>query len=186
MPSNFRLNVQDVFRRLGMQSVRLPRVSDNVQMTMLVTDLSRLIPAPIEPRGFAGVNLAGLAGQFGAIQIRALSSGGIFIEQLILRSTAPAAADDFQLDVTVNDLGLPLGLQINIGGTPIQSLFTAGSVPFTPIAPVLPAPASQVIPFEVGIFVPNQAFFQLRGHRIGVGIDVAVVYRELPSVEEVG
>ncbi len=87
MPFNFRLNLQSVFRRLGIQSgAQLPQLNEQVQMTMLVTDLSRLVPAPIEPRGFAGANLA-LAGQFAQCQLRSLSPGGVFIEKVFLRGS---------------------------------------------------------------------------------------------------
>lgn len=77
MAFNFRLNVQQVFRRLGIQTgARLPQLEDNVQMTMLLTDLSRLVPAPIEPRGMAGINLSGSAGNNSVCQIKSLAGGG--------------------------------------------------------------------------------------------------------------
>lgn len=189
MPFNFRLNLQNVFRRLGIQSeARLPQLEDNVRMVMVVTDLSRLIPAPIEPRGMCSINLAPLAGQFGVIQLQALSPGGVFVEQIFLRSQNPAARDDFQVIVNTTSLAVPLATNINIGGLQILSRATGGSVPFTPwIGGLIPAPTgSQAIALPVGIFVPNQSFFTVRGHTINVGIDVAMIYRELPSVEEVG
>ena len=127
MPFNFRLNLQAVFRRLGIQSgARLPQLNDNVQMTMLLTDLSRLIPAPIEPRGLCGANVSEIGGQFGQVQLRALSPGGIFIESLFFRSQAPALVDNYFLNVNNNDLGLAAATNINIGGTQILSAFTAG------------------------------------------------------------
>lgn len=170
-----------------MQSVRLPQLADDVQMTMVVTDLSRLIPAPIEPRGMGGINLANLAGQFGMVQLQALSAGGVFVEQLILRSQNPAAQDDFQLNVNTVDLGLPLAININIGGLQILSRMTGGHHPAPPLGAVLPAPASaQSINIPVGIFVPNQSFFSVRAHTVNVRLDVMMIYRELPSVEEVG
>lgn len=188
MPFNFRLNLQSVFRRLGIQSgARLPQLDDNVQMTMQVTDLSRLIPAPIEPRGMGGINLVGIAGQFGMVQLQALSAGGAFVEQLILRSSNPGVADDFQLHVTTIDLALPLAININIGGQQILSRMTGGFVAAPFIGAVLPAPSSaQSINIPVGIFVPNQAFFSVRAHTVAARLDVMMIYRELPSVEEVG
>lgn len=188
MAFNFRLNLQSVFRRLGIQSgARLPQLDDNVQMTMQITDLSRLIPAPIEPRGMCGVNLPAFAPNFGMCQLQALSAGGAFIETIFLRSANPAARDDFQLHVTTIDLALPLGVNINIGGTQILSRFTAGFVLAPFIGAILPAPSgSQAISFPVGIFVPNQSFFSIRAHTFNAIFDVSFIYRELPSVEEVG
>lgn len=187
MPSSFRLNLQSVFRRLGMQSVRLPQIADDVQMTMQVTDLSRLIPAPIEPRGMGGINIAALAGNFGMVQLQALSPGGAFVEQLVLRSQAPGPADDFQLHVTNINLGLPLAININIGGQQILSRITGGWEPAPFIGAVLPAPATaQSMTLPVGIFVPNQMFFSVRAHTVNARLDVMMIYRELPSVEDVG
>lgn len=188
MPFNFRLNVQSVFRRLGIQfGARLPQLEDNVQMTMLMTDLSRLIPAPIEPRGMGGINLPALAGNFGMVQLQALSPGGVFVEQLVLRSSNPGPADDFQLHVTNINLLLPLAININIGGQQILSRMTGGFVAAPFIGAVLPAPASaQSMTLPVGIFVPNQSFFSVRAHTVNAILDVMMIYRELPSVEEVG
>ncbi len=188
MPFNFRLNLQSVFRRLGIQSgARLPQLEDNVTMVMLVTDLSRLIPAPIEPRGFAGVNILPPAGQASLCQLRALAPGGVFIESVFLRGSAPPDTADYVINVDLVDLGLPVGQQIDVGGTLILSRFTAGSQVAGVPGVTLPSPdgfsAAQV---DVGIFVPNQAFFTLAQNTANQRLDVAILYRELPSVEEVG
>lgn len=188
MPFNFRLNLQSVFRRLGIQSgARLPQLDDNVQMTMLLTDLSRLIPAPIEPRGFAGANIAEVAGQFGQIQLQALAAGGVFVENLFLRGQAPLLTDNYLIDVSTQDLGLAAGVNLDVGGTPVRSRFTAGSA----VAPTAGVPVPMSSGFEtlnipLGVFVPNQSFFSVRGPRIFIRLDVALIYRELPSIEEVG
>jgi len=187
VPFNFRLNLQTLFRRLGIQSgARLPQLNDNVQMTMLITDLSRLVPAPIEPRGICTVNLNPAVGLFGACQLQALSGGGIFIEQIFLRGINPGAFENYQLNVNTNNLLLPIGVNINIGGTQILSRFTAGLIVAVPIGATLPAPPNQGITFPVGIFVPNQSFFTLRNFDVNDQFDIAIIYRELPSVEEVG
>ncbi|HEU01334.1 MAG TPA: hypothetical protein ENH89_13500 [Aurantimonas coralicida] len=187
MPFNFRLNLQSVFRRLGIQSgARLPQLDDNVQMTMQVTDLSRLIPAPIEPRGLCSINLLPIPGLFGVVQLKALSAGGVFIEQIFLRAAAPGPFENYQLNVNTNDLALPLAVNIDVGGLRILSRFTGGSLAAVPIGVLLPSPPNSAINFPVGIFVPNQSFFTLRNYDINQHLDVAMVYRELPSVEEVG
>lgn len=189
MPFNFRLNLQSLFRRLGIQTgARLPQLEDNVQMTMQITDLSRLIPAPIEPRGVCSVNLAALAANFGVLQLQALSAGGVFIENILLRSSNPLPRDNFQINVTTDNLLLPIAININIGGLQILSRATAGFVLFTPqIGAAIQAPTgTQAISIPLGIFVPNQFFFTIRGHTINSILDVSLIYRELPSVEEVG
>jgi len=187
VPFNFRLNLQSVFRRLGIQSgARLPQLNDEVQMTMLVTDLSRLVPAPIEPRGFAGANVA-LAGQFAVCQLRSLSPGGTFIESVILRGSAPAVTQNLLVNVNVTDLGLAVIPQVNIGGTQILSIFTAGTQAAAIVGVSLPAADGfTAVRLELGIFVPNQFFFTLGQSAVTQRLDVAIIYRELPSVEEVG
>lgn len=189
MPFNFRLNVQSVFRRLGIQTgARLPQLEDNIQMTMLVTDLSRLVPAPIEPRGFAGVNLPGSLGNFSVCQLRSLASGGIFVENILFRADGFPTSENYMVDVTATDLGLPVvATQINIGGTPVRSIFTADEVAVATAGASLPATeGKQGFNLLAGIFVPNQAFFSLASKTKNKRLDVALIYRELPSVEEVG
>lgn len=188
MPFNFRLNLNSVFRRLGIQSgARLPQLDDNVQMVMIVTDLSRLVPAPIEPRGLAGANVVTFGANFPMVQLRALSAGGIFVEEMILRGSAPALTENLILDVNVVDEGLPAATQINIGGTPVLSRFTAGSVLAPTVGVTVPAvDGLSRDSFPLGIFVPNQLFFSARTSLPNNVLDIAIVYRELPSVEEVG
>jgi len=186
---NFRLNVQNVFRRLGIKSgARLPQLEDDVRMTMLLTDLSRLIPAPIEPRGMCGRNLIPMAGLHSTIQIHALSPGGIFIETVMLNTQANPANETFVMNVSTDDLALPVNVfNIDIGGTPIESIFHAGFVFDGSAGVAVPAPvgfATWGIP--LGIFVPNQSFFKLRPGFTNRRLNVGVLYRELPSVEEVG
>lgn len=189
MPFNFRLNVQQVFRRLGIQTgARLPMLDDNIQMTMLVTDLSRLVPAPIEPRGLAGVNIDTMAGNFGAVQLQSLSAGGIFVETIMFRATGFAASENYFIDVTLTDLGLPaLPGHVNIGGTPTFSRFTGGQVVVTTGGASIPAASpGDSINLQPGIFVPNQSFLSITTRTTVERLDVAIIYRELPSVEEVG
>ncbi len=189
MAFNFRLNVQSVFRRLGIQTgARLPQLNDNIQMTMQVTDLSRLIPAPIEPRGFAGVNLPGSLGTLSVCQLQSLAEGGIFVENLLFRGAGFPASENYVVNVTVTDLGLAVSPgHINIGGSPVFSAFTAGEVPI--VAAGVPMPATtgtQQFGLEAGVFVPNQAFLTISTLTFNKRLDVALIYRELPSVEEVG
>lgn len=188
MPFNFRLNLQTVFRRLGIQSgARLPQLNDNVQMSMIVTDLSRLVPAPIEPRGFCGDNVAEVAGQFSVVQLQALAAGGVFVESLFLRGQVPALVDNYLLNVDDNDLGLPLAANVNVGGTQILSRFTAGGDAVGSGGVPIPMPSGfDSISLPIGVFVPNQSFFSIQGPRVFIRLDVAMIYRELPSIEEVG
>ncbi len=188
MPFNFRLNVQNVFRRLGIQfGAKLPQLEDNVQMIMIMTDLSRLIPAPIEPRGFAGANFVGAGFDFPVIQLQALSAGGVFVEQMFIRGSSPGVTENYHVQVDETDLGLPLGTQISIGGTPIQSRFTAGDITVPTDGVIMPAPNGfSAFALSLGIFVPNQFFFSVRQTNATRRHDVAIIYRELPSVEEVG
>jgi len=185
---NFRLNVQSVFRRLGIQSgARLPQLEDDVRMVMILTDLSRLVPAPIEPRGFAGANFLGVGFRFPTIQLQALSGGGLFVEQMFIRGAAPSSTENYHIQVNEQDLGLPLGTQISIGGTPIFSRFTAGDVVVPTDGVVMPAPEGfSSLAFPLGIFVPNQSFFSVRQTNATRRHDIAIIYRELPSIEEVG
>lgn len=187
MPFNFRLNLQSVFRRLGIQSgARLPQLEDDVRMVMIVTDLSRLIPAPIEPRGLAGVNIA-VAGRFAVCQLRALSPGGVFIESIALRGSAPSILMNFLIDVNLVDLGLPASPNINVGGTQIFSRFTAGTILAAPTGVPIPSPDGfSSVTQRIGIFVPNQSFFTIGQSNVTQRLDVAITYRELPSIEEVG
>jgi len=188
VPFNFRLNVQQVFRRLGIQTgARLPQLEDNIQMTMIVTDLSRLVPAPIEPRGMCGVNLATASGMFGAVQLQSLASGGIFVETLVFRAFGFAASEHYLIDVTLTDLGLPGLPNVNIGGTPIFSRFTGGLTAVTTAGASIPAASDgSTIILTPGIFVPNQAFLSITTSNAQERLIVAIFYRELPSVEEVG
>jgi len=188
VPFNFRLNVQSVFRRLGIQTgARLPQLEDNIQMTMLVTDLSKLVPAPLEPRGMAGINLNSAAGMFGALQLKALASGGIFVETIVFRAFGFAASEHYLIDVTLTDLGLAGIPNVNIGGTPIASRATAGLVAVSTAGATIPAASDgSIILLQPGIFVPNQAFLSITTSTTSERLIVAVFYRELPSVEEVG
>lgn len=189
MTFNLRLNVQDLFRRLGIQSdARLPQLEDDIRMTMILTDLSRLIPAPIEPRGMCGENLIPMLGLHSVIQIQALAAGGIFVETVMINSQAIPANETYVMNVSPRDLALPPStFNIDIGGTPIRSLFTAGFVFDTDGGVAVPAPvgfATWGIP--LGIFVPNQSFFKLRAGLTNRRTNVGILYRELPSIEEVG
>jgi hypothetical protein len=188
VPFNFRLNLQQVFRRLGIQSgAKLPQLNDQVQMTMLVTDLSRLVPAPIEPRGLCGANVAEVVAQFSIVQLQALSAGGLFVETIILRGQVPALVDNYLLNVSNTNLGLALAPNINVGGTQILSRFTAGGDAVGAGGVPIPMPSGfQSITLPLGVFVPNQSFFSIQGPRIFIRLDVAMIYRELPSIEEVG
>jgi len=188
VPFNFRLNLQSVFRRLGIQSgARLPQLNENVQMTMLLTDLSRLIPAPIEPRGLSGMNILPPIGQFAVAQLQALSAGGIFIEVMMLRGQLPTAASNLFIEVNTTDLGLAPGVTVDVGGTPTLSAFTAGTTAAPTSGTIIPAPNLNTnLNLQVGIFVPNQSFFSMRPTAINQRLDAAFIYRELPSVEEVG
>lgn len=191
MPFNFRLNVQQVFRRLGIQTgSRLPQLDDNVQMVMILTDLSRLVPAPIEPRGFCGVNLGPSVGNKSVCQLQALGEGGIFVESMLLRGDAFVSSDNYLLTVTANDFGMPIvnGGNINIGGSPpIRSRFTAQQVNVALQGVSMPAtPNREAISLTAGIFVANQSFFQIGTKNNNSRLDISIVYRELPSVEEAG
>jgi len=189
VPFNFRLNVLQVFRRLGIQTgAALPQLDENVQMTMLLTDLSKLVPAPIEPRGLAGVNFASAVGLFSAVQLQSLSAGGIFVETLIFRASGFAASENYMIDVTLTDLGMPgLPGHINVGGTPVSSRFTGDQIAVATAGVSIPASAAnQSIVLTPGIFVPNQSFFSITTRTANENLDVAFIYRELPSVEEVG
>ncbi len=186
MPFNFRLNLLSVFRSLGIQSgARLPQLNENVQMTMLVTDLSRLVPAPIEPRGLAGINLAGSPGTKVTTQLRSLAPGGIFIETLSFRLEGIAPTDDILIAVTNTDLGMLLRAQVNVGGSPIQSIFTADRLAGGFLGIPIPASSTgRTITFPIGVFVPNQAFFTASVRTDDQDLGIAILYRELPSVEE--
>lgn len=189
MPFNFRLNVQNVFRRLGIQTgARLPQLNDAIQMTMLVTDLSKLVPAPIEPRAMAGANIAGVNNRKSVVQLQSLASGGIFVETIVLRSTTLSNTQNYLIDVSLTDLGMPaLPTQINIGGTPAFSRFTGGVVITPTGGATLPAVGGGgSVNISPGIFVPNQAFVSITTTTFQERLDVAIFYRELPSVEEVG
>jgi len=189
VPFNFRLNLQNVFRRLGIQTgARLPQLNEEVQMTMLVTDLSRLVPAPIEPRGLAGVNLPGSLGNFSTVQLQSLAAGGIFIEKLIFRAEGFSNSVTYMIDVTLNDLAMPvLPGHVNIGGTPTFSRFTGDEIAVSTLGAPVPATSGNLsIVFEAGIFVPNQAFFSITTNEKNNRLAVAIFYRELPSIEEVG
>jgi len=189
VPFNFRLNVQNVFRRLGILSgARLPQLEDDVRMTMILTDLSRLIPAPIEPRGMCGTSLISMAGLHSVMQIHALSPGGIFVETIIMNNQGSAANETLVLQVDTTDLGLPPStFLIDIGGTPIESVFTAGFVFDGSGGVTLPAPAGfATYGIPLGIFVPNQSFFKIRPGSTNRRSNIGILFRELPSVEEVG
>lgn len=189
MPFNFRLNLQNVFRRLGIQTgARLPQLNDTVQMTMLVTDLSRLVPAPIEPRGLAGVNLSGSLGNFSTVQLQSLAAGGIFIEKIIFRAEGFNNNVTYMFENTLTDLGMPvLPGHINIGGTPVFSKFTGAEIAVATTGAPVPATSGNLsMVFEAGIFVPNQAFFSVTTSEKNNRLAIAIFYRELPSIEEVG
>ncbi len=189
MAFNFRLNVQSVFRRLGIQSgARLPQLEDDIRMVMVVTDLSRLIAAPIEPRGLAGVNIPGSTGFFSICQIESLAEGGIFVERLVFRGDGFPSDENYVIRVTVNGLTLPSlpGIQ-SVGGTPIRSEFSGGEILLINSGASVPAPSGKEVSFpEFGIFVPNQSFFTVSSSSKNKRLDVAIMWRELPSVEEVG
>lgn len=189
MPFNFRLNVQQVFRRLGIQTgALLPQLDDNVQMTMLITDLSRLVPAPVEPRGLAGININPLPPLFSVCQLRSLAAGGIFVESVVFRGAAFPPDENYLIGVNDTDLGLPLSTgHINVGGEPVLSRFTSGRKAIAPGGSPIPAGEGQeTVSFSPGIFVPNQAFFSVSTTTADTRLDVSIIYRELPSIEEVG
>ncbi len=189
MPFNFRLNVLNVFRQLGIQTgAQLPQLEENVQMVMQLTDLSRLVPAPIEPRGLAGINIEPLAGSKSVIQLQSLSPGGIFIESLFFRADVAFEFENFIVNVGTNDLGLAVSNQnINIGGSPISTIFSGQRLSIGNVGARLPAQTgSQQLGFSVGMFIPNQFFLTVSTSANDTRLDIAILYRELPAVEEVG
>jgi len=188
VPFNFRLNLQSVFRQLGIQTgARLPQLNEEVQMTMLITDLSRLVPAPVEPRGLAGVNLSGSLGLFSVCQLHSLAAGGIFVENVLFRSEGFPSSEDYLFEVDLADRGMPLAAQVDVGGDPTRSIFTADEVvQATTGVPVPATSGNQNFGFPSGIFVPNQSFFTVGNLTKNKRLDVAILYRELPAVEEVG
>jgi len=189
VPFNFRLNLQDVFRRLGIQSgARLPLLEDDVRMTMQVTDLSRLIPAPIEPRGLCGATLIAMAGLHTVVQLQALAPGGLFVETVMFRGQGSLDSDAQVVNVSPADLGLPVStFNINVGGTPIQSVFSTGWVFDGTGGITLPSPDGFVTwGIPLGIFVPNQSFLKIRPGFVNRTMNIAILYRELPAIEEVG
>lgn len=93
---------------------------------------------------------------------------------------------DYVVSVTATDLGLTARPQIDIGGTPIRSTFFADEIAGGVAGVPMPAnTGKESFVLDAGIFVPNQAFFTLQ---VGLNerLDCAMLYRELPSVEEVG
>ncbi len=202
MAFNLRLNVQNVFRRLGIQTGRLPQLNENIQMTMQLTDLSRLIPAPIEPRGLAAFNQPGSGVAVPTVQLQARASGGIFVERVSLRPLGFVQTEGYWVNIAPpnatfgGDLGLPIaenvifGLphpaNINIGGTPIASVFTAGPAGFSSFGTIISAEAGDsLFQYDLGAFVPNQSFFTVQPTNQLRRLDITIVYRELPSVEQV-
>jgi len=186
---NFRLNVQQVFRRLGIQTgARLPQLEDNIQMVLLVSDLSKLVPAPIEARGMCGANIGAVGGTRSTVQLQSLSQGGIFIESITFRATTLLNSENYLMDVTLTNLGLAgLPGNVNIGGTPIFSRFTGGNPAVSTAGASIPAASEGGSIFiQPGIFVPNQAFLSITTSANNERLDVAMFYRELPAVEEVG
>lgn len=190
MPFNFRLNVQQVFRQLGIQTgARLPMLNDNIQMVMQITDLERLIPAPVEPRGMAGVNLSPAAGFFSTVQILSLAPGGIFIENILLRADGFNNTENVIVQVTTTDLALTVSsaLQIDVGGSPTESILTSGNTATGIVGPSIPmSGSSNSVALLAGLFVPNQSFFTLGTRTANERMDVNIIWRELPAVEEVG
>jgi hypothetical protein len=82
---------------------------------------------------------------------------------------------------------MPLATNLNVGGTQIRSRFTAGSVVVPTGGVGIPAPTGfEVVNLPLGMFIPNQSFFSIQAPRIFIRLDVGILYRELPSIEEVG
>lgn len=202
MAFNFRLNVQNVFRRLGIQTGRLPQLNENIQMTLQLSDLSRLIPAPIEPRGLAAFDLAPTPGNFPVVQLQSRASGGIFVETIWIRGQAFPQNEGYWLNVKPagapfgGDLGLPLAIHtvlgtpflqnLDIGGTPIASVWTAGNVAIPGFGVLIPVEAGvDLFQYDLGAFVPNQSFLTMSPSNLTRRLNVAIVYRELPSVEQI-
>lgn len=188
MAFNFRLNLQSVFRRLGIQSgARLPQLENDVRMVMVITDLSRLIPAPIEPRAICGANIPGAVGLHSFIQLRSLSGGGIFVETVMIRRTGAAINENVIINITDVDAGLPVFPQLDIGGTPVESVFTAGTHAVIGGGVRIPSPSGfETWGIPLGIFVPNQRFLTINPGFSNTRNDISLFYRELRSIEEVG
>jgi len=190
MAFNFRLNLQSVFRRLGIQSgARLPKLNDNVTMAMIVTDLSRLVPAPIEPRGLAGANIASGVGVFSWVQLHSRAPGGIFLESIVVRGSSPGITDNYVINVSQDDANLPqlFGQNVSVGGEPIFSRFTGGQRGLGLVGASLPIPTgTNSIAIPLGIFVPNQWFYSMTVNSTNERLDIAMFYRELPAIEEIG
>jgi len=136
----------------------------------------------------AGVNLALLAGQHSAVQLHSLAQGGTFVESMAFRTPTFANAQNIMMDVTLTDLALPgVAQNINTGGTPAVARFTAGHVLVPTLGASIPGvTGGGAMVIEPGIFVPNQAFLSVTTSAPGERLDVAMFYRELPAVEEVG
>lgn len=179
----FSLNVFEGLRRLGITGGQGLTMAGELQPTLLVSDLSRQVPGPVEPRGFVGANVLPGAGTRGAIQIESLAPGGIFIECIALRPFNPAVADNVHLSRSTTDLALPVANASDFGGDPVDSTPTAGQTAVAAFGPTLPLSAGfESLAFALGLFVPNGQFFTMMNSQTVDRLDAAVVWRELPAI----
>lgn len=117
------VNIFEALRRMGAKiPFRFPMI-ENLVPVVTMYDVSKLVSAPIEPRGVTGHQEALTGAPTHLIGLlHCLGTGGLLLDQVVLRNTEPVP---WTVSVsTVPGIALPTARTVeDVGGTPVASEF---------------------------------------------------------------
>lgn len=191
------VNIFEALRRIGAKiPFRFPMV-DALVPTVQFYDVSRLVSAPLEPRGICGFSQQIVAdSQRWAAELYCLAPGGLTVEYIHMWNDQTPSGEPtlfginawlLRVDAGPSIITLPTVTAVqSIGGPPVRSTFGAEIQPFGQGEKATWAnlPHVHTIPSAARIFVPS-------GHRLqllspgavdaGPTAELAIVWIELPA-----
>jgi len=184
--SNWTLNAYDTLRRLGLKTGLGITFKSEAIPIVLLSDLSRLIPAPIEPRALTGFNFNPPVGDHAELRMRSDAPGGVFIEALFLLATGAVLTDTWILrnlpSVAATTSSITANTQ-QFGGTDVISSPLQVSVAAAPSGAELPAGnTGDPVTTPVALFIPNGNFFSITFSNPGNQSTIAMLWREVPAI----
>ena len=183
------VNIFEALRRMGAKIPFRFEMVDFLVPTVQMYDVSRLVSAPVEPRGLVGNTLNPGANQALLMELQSLASGGVFVEFMVLDAKLailPAGGPGVWSirRVSQTTAVTPL-MKVDVGGAPTESLaFTRTAAwDFTELVGAALFPPSAVFPTSPRFFIPPASVLRVQSPRGQVGdtLTASYMWAELPA-----
>lgn len=185
MPLDNSLNVSELLRRIGVKgdSLGSAPLLESMRMSLIVGDLSQLVPPLMGPIGGGSIIRTGGAGNRNKWSLQARSAGGLRI--LSLRMTGGGSVRLFVTPVNVLGVQAVLADQSFSFGQPVQSFFTAHIAAAATAAPVNSPEMQQGQQPGMGWQFPNwigpSEFFNIEGEGVNQTEEITIWWMEYPG-----